>query len=154
MNLTIRKATLDDLKDIQELNAMLFQKENKEYDNNLNINWPYEDGEQYFTKQIENHFLYVAIDRNIVIGYLSGTIKKTNLAFNRSRAVLDNMVISENYRDQGIGTLLVEKFKLWCIKNNVKEILVDVFEANTKGINFYKNNGFDNYEVLLKCNLD
>ena len=45
----IRKATLDDLKDIQKLNLLLFEKEYKEYDKLLDKDWTFgEKGKKYF----------------------------------------------------------------------------------------------------------
>jgi hypothetical protein len=37
----MRKATIKDLKKIQELNLMLFEKEYDEYDKTLNVDWTY-----------------------------------------------------------------------------------------------------------------
>jgi Acetyltransferases len=154
MTYKIRKATIEDLSDIQRLNHELFKKEFNEYDNSLNINWPLEqDGKNYFTNQIENQFVYIVLYDSKTIGYLSGLIRKTNSCFKTKRAVIDNMIIEEKYRNEGIGTLLIDEFKKWCKENSVDEILVDVFMKNNKGINFYKNNDFDDYEAFLKCKL-
>jgi len=94
------------------------------------------------------------LDNNAIIGYIAGKIRKVNSCFQQKRALLDNMIVNEHYRSLGIGTLLADQFKKWCQDNQVEEILVDVFAKNNQGINFYKNNGFADYEVLLKYKFD
>lgn len=153
MHYEIRKATINDLKTIQDFNYELFKKENG-YDNSLNINWPYEDGKEYFMSEINNQFVYVALDNNVIIGYLDGAIRKPFPVFKSKRAILENMIVDERYRNKGIGTILINHFKKWCQENDVEEIIVDIYAANNQGINFYKNNGFDNYQVQLRNKLD
>jgi len=38
MDIVIKNATIDDLKRVQELNLLLFEKEHREYDSSLNLN--------------------------------------------------------------------------------------------------------------------
>ena len=41
MNLSIRKAHINDLEIIQKLNLQLFEKEHKEYDDLLDLKWTF-----------------------------------------------------------------------------------------------------------------
>lgn len=71
----IRKATIDDLEAIQELNNDLFKLEKANYDTTLVIDWPFtETGKSYFIDLIHNHYVIVAEDNNIIIGYLAGSV--------------------------------------------------------------------------------
>ena len=155
MKYVIRKAVIEDLKSVQDLNYELFKKElNDGYDDSLNINWPYEEtGEKYFTNQINNHFVYVTTDNNKIVGYLSGYIKQPNSAFTKTKVELDNMIVDEYYRNQGIGKALVAAFKDWCFENGAEVILVTASAKNEKGINFYKKVGFKDHEVTLELKL-
>jgi len=46
----IRKATIDDLKDILKLNFELFKYEFKNFDKSLKMDWTYSEGEKYFER--------------------------------------------------------------------------------------------------------
>ena len=49
LNITLRKAEIGDLKEIQELNQMLFDLEYDNYDSTIDTAWPVSnDGTQYF----------------------------------------------------------------------------------------------------------
>ena len=67
-NIAIRKATIDDLIIIQELNNGLFELEKENYDSTLTRNQPLTDeGKEYFTDLINNSYVIAAeLDNNIV----------------------------------------------------------------------------------------
>ncbi len=51
----IKRATIGDLKEIQELNLRLFKKEYKEYDKTLDLSWTTgKRGKKYFKESISN----------------------------------------------------------------------------------------------------
>lgn len=155
MSVTIRRATIEDLEYIQELNYKLFELEYNNFDPALNMNWTFSQiGENYFRKSIENDTVWVAIDNNKVIGYLAGSIQNKPSYVTKSLAEIDNFYIEEEYRRQGIGKSLVEEFKRDCINKGIEEIKVT---ANAKNVNakaFYQNNGFDDFEVTYKMKLN
>lgn len=104
MSIIIRKATIEDLEYIQELNYKLFELEYNNFDPALNTNWTFSQiGENYFRKSIENDTVWVAIDNNKVIGYLAGSIQNKPSYVTKSLAEIDNFYIEEEYRRQGIG---------------------------------------------------
>lgn len=54
MNFEIKKANLDNLQDIQNLNLELFKKEQGEYDKAYNLDWTFgEVGTDYFKNKIK-----------------------------------------------------------------------------------------------------
>jgi len=79
MDVKIEVATTDDLKDIQNLNLLLFKKEYEEFDKTLNCEWPMsENGKNYFKKSIteDSHCAFVARVDNKIVGYLVGRTHK------------------------------------------------------------------------------
>lgn len=155
MGIAIRKATQEDLKAIQELNYKLFELEYNNFDPALNMNWTFsQTGENYFKKSIENATVWVAVYNNKVIGYLAGSIEKTPAYTTKSLAELDNFYIDEEYRRQGIGKRLVEEFKKYCINKEIEEIKVTASAKNMNAKAFYQNNGFDEFEVTYKMELN
>lgn len=155
MSVTIRKATIEDLKYIQELNYKLFELEYNNFDPDLNMDWTFsKTGENYFRKSIENNTVWVAIDNNKVIGYLAGSIQNKPSYVTKSLAELDNFYIEEEYRRQGTGKRLVEEFKKECIHKGIEEIKVTTNDKNMNAKAFYQNNGFDDFEVTYKMKLN
>ncbi|MCA9459949.1 MAG: GNAT family N-acetyltransferase [Nanoarchaeota archaeon] len=157
MDVEIRKATLNDLKKVQELNLLLFEKEHEDYDSLLNLNWTFgEEGTKYFTDKIVQNDACVFVSEvdNRIIGYLCGDIRKEvsyrHLPF---VAELDNMMVIDEFRSSGIGSKLYEKFIQWCKSKNIGKIRVNVSAENKQGINFYKKNGFKEYSLILETDL-
>lgn len=147
----IRRAGIEDLSEIQRLNNELFELEFNNYDSSLIRNWPLsEEGKKYFSKEITEGIVLVACIEERIIGYLAGSIN-TQLSYNNNiQAELDNMYIIEEYRKRGIGQRLVDEFKTICDKNKVDEIKVVSSFKNLSAIEFYKANGFEEAELVLK----
>lgn len=107
MELLIKKATINDLKDIQRLNRELFEKEFTDFDNTLNLDWAFsETGEEYFRDHITDasNCVFIALADGVIIGYLAGSLNEENsyrMPFNG--AELENMFVLDAYRSQGIG---------------------------------------------------
>lgn len=144
-NLIIRKATLNDLNNIQELNNKLFDLEIDNYDDTLVKNWPIsKEGKIYFEDLITNHFVIVAQINNEIIGYLAGSINEKGSYENVRYAEINNMYISDKYRGLSIGEKLINNFKSYCILNGINNLIVTASYKNNNAINFYKKMGLKN----------
>jgi hypothetical protein len=104
MDIIIKKATLDDLQKVQELNLKLFEKEQKEYDNLLDVNWTFgETGTKYFQDRItkENGCVFIASLNNEIVGYLCGGLSKGE-AYRQLPIVaeLENTFVLDEFRGQ------------------------------------------------------
>lgn len=154
MEITIKTATSEDLKHIQELNYMLFEKEYKEFDPTLNCEWTFgNEGESYFKKRIseDDGCALVALDGERIVGYLVGGIEergsyRTLPVF----AELENMLILDECRGKGVGSKLHNAFVEWCKSKGVGRMRVGASAQNTGGINFYRKNGFKDYDLILE----
>lgn len=150
MNKLIRKATLEDLKDIQSLNNDLFKLEKANYDTTLIPNWPLSDkGKEYFTDLIENHYVIVAVDKEEIIGYLAGSINEKGSYTEIQYGEIDNMIVKDEYRGSGIGKELINNFKEYCKSNGINNIKVMASYKNRNAVEFYHKNGFEEFEVNL-----
>lgn len=151
MEIVIRKAEIEDLNIIQNLNNELFKLEYNNFDPSLKVGWPFEkDGEEYFSDLIKNEIVFIALVDNNVVGYLAGSIHVESSYITKSLSELDNMFILEKYRKYGIGTKLINEFKNYCINLGIEELKVTASAKNINAINFYKKNGFEDYEVTFK----
>lgn len=149
-NIEIRKATIDDLEAIQELNNDLFKLEKANYDTTLVVDWPFtETGKSYFIDLIHNHYIIVAEDNNIIIGYLAGSINEKGSYTEVQYGEINNMLVKDEYRGYGVGKLLIKNFKEFCRTNNINNMKVMASYKNRNAIEFYHKNGFEEFEVTL-----
>ena len=147
----IRKANLEDLTSIQKLNNNLFDLEFNNFDDTLKLGWALEkDGKEYFEDMIKNEIVFVAQIEDKIVGYLAGSICESISYITESFAELDNMCIDDEYRRFGIGTLLMNEFKKYCKEKNMQNIKVTASAKNSRAIQFYMKNGFEDYNITLK----
>lgn len=154
---SIRKATIADLATIQELNNKLCTKENKDFDSTVNPDFATSDGGlSYFTKALESdeNLVLIAEDDNTVIGYIVGGIEKVGDFRNiPNMCEADNMWVDQEYRSQGIGKQFMNQLETWAKSKGIKRMRVVASYKNEKAINFYKREGFGEYDLILEKDL-
>lgn len=151
MEIEIKKADITHLKNIQDLNNQLFELEYNKFDLALKVGWTFEEnGKKYFNNMLNNEIIYIALDKDKVVGYLAGSINIQGSYVTKSLAEIDNMFILEEYRKYGIGTKLINAFKEYCFQNQIEELKVTASAKNKNAIDFYIKNGFNEFEITLK----
>lgn len=154
----IRKATIKDLKSIQQLNHQLFENEIECFDDTLDEKWSLSKrGEKYFTKKLtdKKSIVFLAIENDEIVGYLAGEMfKAPDFRKPKKMSEIENMLVKEDHRGQGIGTRLAEQFLKWSKEQGAERSKVIASSKNKKGINFYKKNKFNKYETVLECDLN
>lgn len=94
--------------------------------------------ENYF--QSRNHIYIVAEIENKVAGYIefrNGVFKRT------SHTGMFSMFILKQYRQQGIGKILLDTLVRWAQKNPlIEKITLSVFSTNIRAQNLYLKCGF------------
>lgn len=148
----IRYATEKDLHCIQQLNQKLFEKEVVDYDELLKTSWSFGDGEKYFQDALKNGCVVVALFGDDIVGYLSGSFANHSY-YNECYAELDNMFVEVDHRKCGVGTMLVEEFIRCCDERGIKIVKVTAYADNCDAINFYRKNGFVDFELTLRKEL-
>lgn len=150
----IRKAKIDDLRKIQELNLILCKDEERAYNYGTDLNWTFsKDGENYFKEKIigKTSITFVAIKDKEIVGYLSGGLTKSEAYRSVSQiSEIETMFVLEEFRSLGVGKMLYEKFKEWSKGEGVGIIRVEATAQNKKGINFYKKMGLNDYTLILE----
>lgn len=153
----IRKAKIEDLKEIQRLSLLQFENELKNFDTTLNREWSFsKDGEEYYKKSIieEDRCVFVAIVDGKIIGYLEGGISQCGPNRMFSELVeLEYMLVMEEYRSIGVGKKLYQAFADWCKEKGVKRLCVQASAKNAAAIAFYHKNGFVNYDLILETEI-
>ena len=147
----IRESKMEDAKQLNHLLTLLILDE-KQYDDSIDENFT-------VTNMYENYiddktkFIYVAeIDAEIV-GYLYGYISNDSTLL-YIKSYLDALYIKEGYRGLGIADKLIQEFKKWSIKNNVKTIEVNVMYENKIAKSLYKKHNFNVVKETLECDIN
>ncbi len=151
--MNIRRASIDDLKKIQELNNDLFNLELDSCDHTLVKDWPLSiDGEEYFKDLILKDYVYVCVEFGEIVGYLAGSIVDVSYIKNKY-AEVNNMCVSDKCRGKGVGHFLLEAFKSDVKELGIMELRVTASSRNTNARNFYERNDFKEFEVTYRMEL-
>ena len=151
MNIIIRKAKLEELSVIQDLNHDLFISDSKN-DTLLDLEWSYKEGSKYFQRRIsgEKGICFVAKLNGEVVGYLAGAMSGLEPWRKESRAELENMYVKDEYRGKGIGTKLIEEFTRWARENGAQHIFLSVYSKNSSAQKFYERNKFTTTNLFME----
>lgn len=122
-NIEIEVMTLDDLEIIKDILASDFDEF-----------WNYNVFKSEL--QSENSQYLVAKLNNEIIGF-------AGIKIIIDEADIMNIVTKKAYRNQGIGTLLLNEIISLCQKLNLNSISLEVNEINKSAIHLYKNFGFE-----------
>ncbi len=153
MDVKIETAKATDWEVIQELNNQVFLSD-KANDEDLDMEHPFsEEGVSYY-KQVANGEIgkcFIAYVEGKPAGYIALAIK--DFGYRKSLYVeVDNMGVDPEYRSHGIGKLLIEEAVKWAKEQSATKLYVSAYWKNTKGLAFYKKNGF--YEIGVELDKD
>jgi len=76
--------------------------------------------------------------KNILIGIVT-VMEKSNPLLNNKQFQLRGMAVSKEFQKNGVGALLVNKVKEFCIENNANVLWCN---ARENAVNFYRKQGF------------
>ncbi len=138
----IRNAEANDAREIIEINISVINEQMFMLREPEEANYTIESE----ISNIANHFrnpgsLYIVAEVQMkVIGFLeiqNGGLRRT------SHSGLFSMFILKNYREEGIGQLLLQTLISWAEKNPIIEkISLAVFSTNQRAFNLYRKSGF------------
>mgnify|MGYP004468807715 CR=1 FL=1 len=86
----------------------------------------------------KNQIIYGYYEDNIIIGFI-------HLSVSFDEADIINIIVQEQYRNQGIGSSLISH----SIKENkLQKLNLEVKESNNNAIKFYENLGFKKIRII------
>ena len=157
MDLIIRKANIDDY---DKINKLYWQSDCFHYNNEPYIYEKTNDG--YRTKEYiellinEKINIFIVLEKEKeIIGFLFAYEEtKGNLPFHKKRKyiVIDNIVIDENYRNNGYGEKLLSYIIEYAKNGKYNDIVLNVYRFNENAIKLYKKKGFKiiTQDMILK----
>lgn len=154
--ITIRRATIEDLRDVQQLGYELLKYEHDNWDESLDLQWPFSEvGETNYRKAILERVTLLVEDDGKIAGFLIGSIQKPaeGAARKTITAQLNNIYVREEWRRQELGRKLAEEFKTVCDTEGVEQINVTVNSQNTDAIAFYERVGFVPSRIFMSMKI-
>ncbi len=109
-----------------------------------------ENWQEYFKEEIEDSlsvnksWVFIAEDNETAIGYIYSRICEDCYIY-----VIEELLVKDEYRGQGVGKELLNK-AVEVGKQYEYPIRVEVFDWNSKAIDFYKKQGFHADSVILQ----
>ncbi len=105
----------------------------------------------------DNEELFIAVENDTVVGLLHISEDKTPpfpcyVPYNY--AVIIDLFIISDYRNQGIGTLLLDNAKQWAQNRNLSYIELSVLKNNVEGIRFYEREHFEEISRVMRYRLN
>lgn len=150
--MNIRRARIEDAKDLNNLLTQLIQDE-KQYDSNIDPDFVVTDFYEHYIDD-PTRLLIVAEEDEFIVGYLYGIIKENDETLTNKVALLDALYIDASYRGKGIANNLIKEFKKWAIDNKVNALEVSVCSKNIKAKNLYHKHNFITTKETLICKIN
>lgn len=106
----------------------------------------------FFNDWLEQPLAYGAFENNELIGYVEGSLESWNQRFRISNLC----IFKEQYRHQGIGSLLMDTILKEAIKTKARMVVLETQSCNEKAISFYHKYGFDmiGFDLYAYTNTD
>ena len=143
-NISFRKAEIEDIAVLCELLWELFSQE-VEFTPNK------ETQEKALKKIIEDKNIgdiFVAVKENKVIAMVN-VLYTISTALGEKVAILEDMVVSQNYKNQKIGSSLIEFTLDYLKKNSFKRVTLLTDSDNFNAHNFYKKHEFTKSSMIV-----
>ena len=148
-SIDITRASRDDFSDIQRLFRKMFEI----FHVDQNIEYTYTgNGISYLRNCIDHRIALVAKDNERTVGFLTGGIEDAPpFKTYRQHGHIHNLFVLEEYRGQGIGKRLIQRFVQICEESGVRRIITDSDDIEALR-RFYTSLGFRitgvNYEFV------
>jgi diamine N-acetyltransferase len=146
-NLQIKKATLQNLPDLQNIGRETFFETFRDTNTRKNMEKYLDDNFNtgQLTKEINNpgSTFFLALINNIVVGYLKINTDIAQTEFNNHDELeIERIYIKKEYWGKSIGQFLLDYALNFAIQMDKKLVWLGVWEKNFRAIRFYEKNGF------------
>ncbi|KFF06708.1 GNAT family N-acetyltransferase [Flavobacterium reichenbachii] len=150
-NMIVQKVTLNDIDQLQKIGILTFSETFSGYNSQENM-------EKYLAENFslekltaelsnkDSEFYFAALDNN-VIGYLKLNFGASQTELKDSKALeIERIYVAKEYHGQNIGQILYQKAIETATLKDVEYVWLGVWEENFRALNFYKKNGFVEFD--------
>ena len=150
-NINIKKVTLNDIDQLQIIGRQTFSETFSAGNTEENMKkYLAEDFSiDKLTAQLNNknsEFYFATLDNN-TIGYLKLNFGKSQTELKDDKALeIERIYVLKEYHGKNVGQLLYEMAMQIAKQTNTNYVWLGVWEQNPRAINFYKKNGFVEFD--------
>jgi ribosomal protein S18 acetylase RimI-like enzyme len=156
MEITIRKATMEDMPSVLKLWASLM-----EFHRNLSKNFELADDaenawESFARKQLDesDSLLIVAEVGDHIIGYSLASIQSNIPVFKiKQYGVIYDFFVAGAFRRKRVGRKLFDFTRKWFARKGIEHLQVSVAHRNPAAQGFWRAMGFTNYLDRFSCDI-
>jgi ribosomal protein S18 acetylase RimI-like enzyme len=150
-NIDIKEVSINDIVELQKISRQTFHETFAKLNSEENMAKYLEEelSIEKLTAELNNtnSAFYFAVYNAQVIGYLKLNFGESQTELKEQKAVeIERIYVLKEFHGQHIGQLLYDKAIQVARKKNAEYVWLGVWEENTKAINFYKKNGFIEFD--------
>ena len=150
-NISIKRVKQQDIVQLQEIGTKTFFETFSEVNTEENMAKYLKEGfsVEKLASELENEnseFYFAVLDGN-VIGYLKLNIGSSQTELKEAAALeIERIYVLKEFHGKGVGQLLYDKAISIANENKLNYVWLGVWEENPRAINFYKKNGFVEFD--------
>jgi len=142
-NIVIRRAEMDDIDMLVELLTSLFTIET-----DFSINpQKQQKGLSLMLEQTDKSCVLVAVHDKKVVGMCTGQLI-VSTAEGGFKVIVEDVVVKEDNRGLGIGSVLLSKIQNWAISCGASRMDLLADKRNKSALNFYKQQNWKQTEMI------
>jgi ribosomal protein S18 acetylase RimI-like enzyme len=159
-NINIKKVTLSDIDQLQKIGQQTFRETFSAGNTEENLAKYLEEGfsseKLTFELNDKNSEFYFASLDNDVVGYLKLNFGQSQTELKDDKALeIERIYVLKEFHGKKVGQLLYEKAMQIARQTNANYVWLGVWEENPRAINFYKKNGFVEFDKhIFKLGID
>ena len=153
-NITIKKANIEEVVQLQKIGITTFSETFSAFNSPENLNKYLSDSFsiEKLTYELGNKYseFYLALDSNTPIGYLKLNFGSSQTELKDNKALeIERIYVLKEFQGKNVGKLLYQQAFMIAKQNKVAYIWLGVWEKNERAINFYKKNGFVTFDTHI-----
>ncbi|MBI5123247.1 GNAT family N-acetyltransferase [Candidatus Roizmanbacteria bacterium] len=154
MNIDIRLAKSEDKKAVLKLLDELGEEVNRKSDYSPQNTEAQKVGGPIFDEIIsrKDTFIFLAEENDLIVGLITFYLLP-NMRHGWHRGHVEDLVVSEKKRGQGVGSLLFNAIKNYCREHNIKVIKIDSGLDLTDAHKFYEKHGGKFTEKMFRFDI-
>ena len=150
-NIDIKRVTLNDIDQLQKISRQTFSETFSAGNTEENMKKYLEEvfSMEKLTAELSNpnSEFYLAVLDNNAIGYLKLNFGQSQTELQDDKALeIERIYVLQEFHGKKVGQLLYEKAMQIARQKNADYVWLGVWEENPKAINFYKKNGFVEFD--------
>ncbi len=147
----IREATISDIEEMQKIGRQTFSETFSAVNTEENMANYLQEGFsiERLASELTNpdSVFYFAVDNNKVIGYLKLNLGQSQTELKDKKAVeIERIYVLKEFHGKNVGQLLYDKAIQVATQKNADYVWLGVWEENPRAINFYRKNGFVEFD--------